>query len=783
MPGVLAGGQQIEYQGIMLDSQEYELVEERDAEGRERRSVSWELKPQATKRERRPDVQPGAIDGEWVWSQDDWSGGLTGELECRPRSLHMAVGCDGLTPGAIKLHAPFSVPNPVSPGIIEPPNPVLFNGSIFTFQGRYVLRWSAGTVATDKDFGDGVSVQCAVIHNNELVVGFGGSTNGIATRTAGGTWTGPGGVTNYADWLHHTGDGVLWRATATSQVSNILATAQPRTASWSAGITVGEAGNGITGLGNRGLQLIVAKPEGCFPGDAGAVFENILPEFGNAPHPDNGKRMLVNGSDIFYPHEAGVKLIRSGITEEVGVQKLLTSNSSERTTGSRIYALAADGAYVWAAAGTSGYPRVMPSAVLKTTDAGVNYTDITSTLNDGNPGTTNVVALDTIANGDWMLVGYSSQLFGIYLDIATPNATAATLTVEFSATGGADWSALAFRLFDRTTQQSLATPATAGATPGARSGYIYMVPNAGVTIYNSAQGTYGGYTLNWWRISASAAITVTISEVRISTDISTWLFRGRPGRPEDNVPTSWVWEPYDVIVPAGTTRFPLVQGLAVLGGSYPHRAGAVLVASGISNDFFYQLGPYDRLGSGALNFSGTAQAITGRCDFGSSAMQKDFRAIRIKGKTIDGTRDVAIDYRLDTATAWTSASTSVTTSPTTIALSGVQGYSIQLRVAFNAATATNDQPTEVNLTEVVARDTPTMKREWNYLIKIPVGGETPSETQLTNLEALIGGVAVTHMDIFRRLYTVNVMRGGAAERYRSESGVPALAVPIIVTEV
>src|SRR2546430_16309378 len=51
--------------------------------------------------------------------------------------------------------------------------------------------------------------------------------------------------------------------------------------------------------------------------------------------------------------------------------------------------------------------------------------------------------------------------------------------------------------------------------------------------------------------------------------LSGWLFRGRPARSGDQSETSVVWEPYDAMA-----SLSVPQGIAVIGGAYPHRRGS-----------------------------------------------------------------------------------------------------------------------------------------------------------------------------------------------------------------
>lgn len=76
------------------------------------------------------------------------------------------------------------------------------------------------------------------------------------------------------------------------------------------------------------------------------------------------------------------------------------------------------------------HPNV--TAFRKTTDIGVTYTDYTANVVDAGAGVADLSSLDTVANGDWVVVGYSAPFAGVNIDMAAAvNGSASVLTAEY----------------------------------------------------------------------------------------------------------------------------------------------------------------------------------------------------------------------------------------------------------------------------------------------------------------------------------------------------------------
>lgn len=140
------------------------------------------------------------------------------------------------------------------------------------------------------------------------------------------------------------------------------------------------------------------------------------------------------------------------------------------------------------------------SGCLKTTNIGVDYVDYTDQATD-EVSTTLVPfgALDTVANGDWFLLGSRvPTLTGIRYEMGTnKNATVATQTVQKLASGS--WSTI-----------SSTTDATVvGSSMLAQTGNVTF-PAATTEL-----ATYNGMVRYWWRVSTNSSLSATVDVTAI----------------------------------------------------------------------------------------------------------------------------------------------------------------------------------------------------------------------------------------------------------------------------
>ncbi len=197
-----------------------------------------------------------------------------------------------------------------------------------------------------------------------------------------------------------------------------------------------------------------------------------------------------------------------------------------------------------------GRPRPRDNAAMiklqKTVNNGVAYTDYSTQVNDNNGATqADINGLDTVANGDWFIVGYSVPFIGVALDLdaANVNANASVLTVEIWT--GAAWAAVA-NMVD-------GTIAVAGKTLSGDGQVTWDLP----AVW--AMSTINGINACWARFSVSAALSanVDIEEADIllpikacidvdadGDDVLLWLERqdaSLSGTPAYSVPVRLSW--------------------------------------------------------------------------------------------------------------------------------------------------------------------------------------------------------------------------------------------------
>lgn len=155
-------------------------------------------------------------------------------------------------------------------------------------------------------------------------------------------------------------------------------------------------------------------------------------------------------------------------------------------------------------------PNVMSFRV--TTDNGVTYTNRTTEVTDGGAGVAPLASLDTLANGDWIVVGSSQPFAAINIDMAAAvNGSAAALTAQYW--NGA-WTALN-NVVDGT--------AAAGATFGQDGVITFDTPSDWV------QNAVDGVTAYHVRLSVSAALdaSVDVTEVDVVRDTG-WAYLFTP---------------------------------------------------------------------------------------------------------------------------------------------------------------------------------------------------------------------------------------------------------------
>lgn len=786
-------------QHVMIGGQEYMLLRgdigQIEAFQRRTGAKRWKItsQPVATTIIPRPDVRPGEYPGEYVWTIKDWSRGVSKEDSKAGGTLAFCRGVNGLT-GALTPNAASAAGLAIN-GEANLTKPIEFNNEIFVAQGRYIYRFDGNGVSQqDKDFGTGVLVTDLIVHNNELVVGFGGSTNKIQTRNTSGTWT----AATDAVYIACFGavEARLWvnqsNLTGGNQVSNIGPTDNPRTlANYSAGITVGLSGIGISALAGLGPRLLVAKPDGLFPGDAAAKFENKLPQMAFALAATNGLVLTVRGDQVYYGHSRGlIQWSPRGITE-IGLHDAVLGNVRDGTfsvPGYQFTALCIDGHYLWGACEPSGYPRVDVGGFQKTTDNGVGYTDYTANVTDNDTVTiANLNALDTVANGDWIVVsteaaGAGAAYQGVYLEITRPNTVASVLTAEYW--NGSAWVALT-GVIDGTAAPPISSPRSQPTITLAKSGLIRWETQSGWTA-----STINGINRLWARLSFSVALAavVSVGEARAlragagTTPASDgWLYRGRNARPGDVGTSPIVWEPFDAI-----TSNSLPTGISAFGSKlYPFKPGGSIVVTGRTwtRTFFP---PFAAQEQGLVEETTNLVAQMGFDDLGMPGVLKRFLSFRSAGRNLSVSNVSGVLYTNGFG-AGTSSSFTINANNDSAALTAIEGYNVAPSLTF-AAFAADNWPILQEL-EFVFRLLHTYKEEYEMVLLVadrqPSSGrgQLPSAiTQITNLEALRSTGGVAFKDPLRQAKTVTVFEVNEIEAYSFGRGMPASAVQIRLVE-
>lgn len=148
----------------------------------------------------------------------------------------------------------------------------------------------------------------------------------------------------------------------------------------------------------------------------------------------------------------------------------------------------------------------------KTVNIGVAYTDYSAAVIDNSAGTVaDFSSLDTVANGDWVIIGSSTgPVMGAAWDSTTPNGNAATFTLEYW--DGDSWESLA---------NSTDGTASGGATFAVDGQMTWDLPT------DWAASAINSITAYWVRIGVSAALDAdtTLAEmdlllpIRASIDV------------------------------------------------------------------------------------------------------------------------------------------------------------------------------------------------------------------------------------------------------------------------
>lgn len=303
--------------------------------------------------------------------------------------------------------------------------------------------------------------------------------------------------------------GALWRAVNNYQVSKCPAANNPFTvASWGAAIQVGTNNAAIVSAGAIDEKVIWGKTDGIWAyKEISDRYENIFPVPG---HAGNFPVMVPDGGGGLYTPAANGDIIHIGRFGNIRALKPLRGKYAGRDTPRgpiRDIALWGDTLY---ALMDPAYHRVQPSglAVIKTVNDFSSFTDYTTEATDKDYTSYVILdSLDTLANGDALLVGALDQFLAVTFFITAANANSVTLSVAIS-TGAGTWSSVT--VWDGT---QAGGPASADKTFG-QLGTVALRPQ---DISSWAKATYDSKERYWLRFTVSGALDseVEIAEVDI----------------------------------------------------------------------------------------------------------------------------------------------------------------------------------------------------------------------------------------------------------------------------
>lgn len=383
-----------------------------------------------------------------------------------------------------------------------------------------------------------------------LYAGTFSTTTGTAQllnkRTQAGTWSQDADVrakylTNAAGalWRTYNGDDVTKEPI---HIGKCAAGDDPFTlASWQAAFRVGSVDAKIVSLGSLGPIVVVGKEDGIYTfNEIDSRFENVL----KVPHHPNhfptlksdgagGLLTVAASGDVVNVQQFGAITVATPLKNKYVGRDTPHGRISDITTfGSKFFAVT-----------QPGYRLVQPSGmkVYKTVNttnwaAPGTFTDGTTNVTDQSSTTVlNLNSLDTLANGDAILIGFDDQFLGFNFERTYPPGAAESLVggvmlVEFS-TGAGTFSTM--NHVDGTARWSDASSTHRSMQHG---GTVAFKPSTDISTWTTA--TYNGQSKYWVRVSFSSVLR-TDAEV---PEVSIIEKRGAPNFGNTNNNNVSVWE-------------------------------------------------------------------------------------------------------------------------------------------------------------------------------------------------------------------------------------------------
>ena len=350
-----------------------------------------------------------------------------------------------------------------------------------------------------------------------------GAAAKLNRRTAAGTWSEDADVN--AKFIVPVA-GALWRTTSDYEVSVCPAGSEPFTiANWGSSIRVGTNTAKIVNGAGLGALVIWFKEDGIY------IYDESDSRFVNryevSLSQDNFPFAKPDGEGGLLTATASGELVQISAFGQIDTVRLLDGKSPGRDTPSGpIVDAVIDGADIWFLM-EPAYRMAQPSGlkVLKTTDNFSTFTDGTTNALDGSRATgLDISSLDTLANGDAILIGFDDQFLAVRAVMgAAVNGNAGTLAGAVSS-GAGTW---------------VGVTIDDGTNLFAHGGAIAIKLDISADISGWVKATYGGFSKFWMRLTASAALdaTVLLAEVFISQRRAAPAFTG-----DISVDNAAVWE-------------------------------------------------------------------------------------------------------------------------------------------------------------------------------------------------------------------------------------------------
>ena len=723
-----------------------------------------------------------ATPGEWVVIYDTWDKGMWGDRDVPPGTYHHCEGLETRVPGRLFrsfMQETKTISLATATQGADPVCVIKHKGSIFVLAGRYAFIYD-GNYTVSQDLGASAVATDAIVWNDELLVGCGTATF-MWKRSAAGVWSQS--TATHATYFAAVQDH-LWRAND-NLVSNLGPTDDPMaTAPWSANISVGANARLITDLNALGYRLVVSKEEGLFLGDSSAIFPNVLPDIEMILDSDNGVQSLVKGSEIFYPFAKGLKYYQAGsspLADEVGPNINFGSSINEDQPGLRVTASVAEGEWVYVATESSMRPWQKPTGFMKTVNNGANYTSYLTEVTDNDNAQSAVLdALSTVANGDWVIVGYSSPFLGLILDLKSININASVMTIQY-------WNGAAWTAFSTSHNFNTACDYTSYLGKSLQRGEAVIWSRSPT---DWAQSTISGTSAYWIRMSFSATLstTVRVSECRVITDSAVaptcYILAGRRAGYGDPGSSRYIWY---TLARLNVGRVTAINITNAIDG----QRGRVLVCASrqiVTHIFMNESAAI----TPRINSIGAGYLYTGREDAGMPEVNKEWIDVKVKGRHLDADNSWRIWWRTDeSATVWTSCSNSAAqiASGTYAFSTRPTGKALQQRIGLGLANViTDDVPVEINHMELRFRELPTYKTEYTALLQLSNKQRSSlgtilsdASTQLTNLENAMG-VAIAITDPISRAKTVTLTDIQEIEYIQEGTEYPIMLVQVRMSE-